>query len=132
MTDTNEPAARSGLVIASWFSLLVAVMSMSVPYMQFTVGARAIEAMKEFNVESPALAVFKIPSLSVAAVAVVLMLLLVVKELALSDAATKIALNLSAAVLMLIVGAWFALMIGSAFSGMHEGMNFEGIGGAGI
>ncbi len=132
MTDTNEPASRSGLVIASWFSLLVAVMSMSVPYMQFTVGARTIEDMKEFNVESPALALFKIPSLSVVGVAVVLMLLLVVKELALSDAATKIALNLSAAVLMLIVGAWFGLMIGAAFSGMHDGMNFEGIGGGGL
>lgn len=118
MNDTPRPA----LVAASWFSLLVAVLAMSVPYMEFISGARAVETMgKELDAElPPSAAVFRLPQWSAATVLVVLMLALVVKELALGDAAAKVAINVSLAVLLLVAGAWFALLVRAATAYLHD------------
>lgn len=126
MTDTP----RSALVVASWCSLLVAVFSMSVPYMEFLSGVRAVETMeRELDAQlPPSAAVFKTPQWSAAAVLVVLMLALVIKELALSDAAAKAAINLSLAVSMLVAGAWLGLLVRAATAYLHDPLSPPDIG----
>lgn len=118
MNDTP----RAALIAASWFSLLVAVLAMSVPYMEFISGVQAVDTMeKEFDAElPPSAAVFKLPQWGAAAVLVLLMLVLVVKELVLSDAAAKVAINLSLAVLLLVAGAWLALLVRAAAAHLHD------------
>ncbi len=113
MTDST---ARPALVGASWFTLLVAVLSMSVPYMEFATGARTIATMsEEYDAEgTTAAAVFSLPAWVASAAAVVALLALVIKELAMRDAAAKAAINLAVAVLMLVAGAWLAMIVRSS------------------
>jgi hypothetical protein len=115
MSDSPLPTARHA---ASWFALFVAVLAMSVPYMEYISGVRAVEMMnEEFDaVPPPSAAVFKLPQWTAAAVLTVVMLGLVIKEFAIADATAKIAVNLAVAVLMLVVGGWLDMLVQAAMS----------------
>lgn len=118
MPDTTP---RSALVAASWFSLLVAVLSMSVPYVEFLSGVRSLEMIEdEANARPPIAAVFDMPTWTATALSVVVLLALVVKEMAMRDPAAKVAINLSTAVLMLIVGAWLAMIVQMAMPWLND------------
>jgi hypothetical protein len=124
-----DSTPRPALVAASWFSLFVAMLSMSVPYMEFAAGKRNIELIsEEFNVDGMASAVFALPSWIASATAVVLLLALVIKELAMSDAAVKATLNLSVAVVMLGAGAWLALLSQSRLMWMMNAASLDPVG----
>jgi hypothetical protein len=119
MNDTiNDISPRPALVAASWFSLFVAVLAMSVPYMQFISGVRTVEMItEEFDAELPTwTAVFGLPQWTAAGVLAVLMLALVIKELAASDAVVKIAVNLSVAVVLIVAGVWLGMLAQAAQS----------------
>ena len=107
---------------ASWFALFVAVLAMSVPYMEYISGVRTLETIgEEFDATPPpSAAVFKLPQWAAAAVLMVVMLGLVIKELAVSDAVTKIAINLSVAVLMLTAGGWLSMLAKAATAHISE------------
>jgi hypothetical protein len=113
MTDASPSAAR---LAASWFSLFVAVLAMSVPYIEYISGVRAVEMMnEEFDaVPPPSAAVFELPQWTAAAVLMPILLGLVVKEFAVRDAVTKSVINLSIAVLMLVVGGWLSMIVKAA------------------
>jgi hypothetical protein len=130
MADLGTKPSTTGNVV-SWLTVVVAMLAMSVPYVELTTTAQIVKATADEareEVRGVAANLVALPIWLTATVMMALLLALLLKEISMSDYTLKIAINLSTAVAMLVAGYWVMLTFRVALHELSGGMGGVDVG----